>query len=321
MTNKNTSINHDIANPAEMTPAWSDAHCDAAIKEGWDIFDCGDSDGGPWQLQHLDDASAIPGSAQLHSDQQAWLIVARGYAPHHVAARAFLQAHNPKEWQSIREAVAAEEAGSRSVGAPLWSAEHSAAARREGWDLFEATQHSNSPVQIRWVDDSMRSDMSIWRHVLKGTASHHEAARAFLQARDPQGWERINDACARLPQALRSQALALLQQAQELDGLKPFIVTHSHEWGNPSYVTWARGAHLTEADAEAVLESKYEPEKGESLAIEEHVPLSKLVGLAQSKPKEEVHSVCGTCDKATDDLVGCPDGAEVCRECFDAGAH
>lgn len=30
---------------------------------------------------------------------------------------------------------------------------------------------------------------------------------------------------------------------------------------------------------------------------------------------------CDDCDASTDQLVGCPDGAEVCTDCFDMGAH
>ena len=32
-------------------------------------------------------------------------------------------------------------------------------------------------------------------------------------------------------------------------------------------------------------------------------------------------SLCSDCGQAASTLVGCPDGAEVCQSCFDAGAH
>ena len=35
----------------------------------------------------------------------------------------------------------------------------------------------------------------------------------------------------------------------------------------------------------------------------------------------EVTAQCGACGDIVSSLVSCPDGAEVCRECFEQGAH
>lgn len=31
--------------------------------------------------------------------------------------------------------------------------------------------------------------------------------------------------------------------------------------------------------------------------------------------------ICGDCEAGVKELVGCPDGAEICRDCFNAGGH
>ena len=89
--------------PANMNPAWSNEHCEAAQREGWDIFDTRGSYSGPWQIQRFDDASEVPGAPQLQDDEAAWRIVIQGTAAHHGAARQFIQAHNPKEWTALNE--------------------------------------------------------------------------------------------------------------------------------------------------------------------------------------------------------------------------
>jgi hypothetical protein len=32
-------------------------------------------------------------------------------------------------------------------------------------------------------------------------------------------------------------------------------------------------------------------------------------------------ATCDECGCHTDEVIGCPDGAEICRQCFDQGAH
>ena len=31
--------------------------------------------------------------------------------------------------------------------------------------------------------------------------------------------------------------------------------------------------------------------------------------------------ICNDCGKAVTTVIGCPDGAEICQECFDGGKH
>lgn len=93
----------NFTNPANMNPPWSNEHCEAAQREGWDIFDTHGSDCGPWQLQRYDDASEVPGAPQMKDDMTAWRIVIQGTAAHHEAARQFIRTHSPKEWAALNQ--------------------------------------------------------------------------------------------------------------------------------------------------------------------------------------------------------------------------
>jgi hypothetical protein len=95
-----------MTNPHKMTPAWSVEHSNAAIAEGWEIFDCDGSSNGRWQVNCLDspldwaeEGGVVP--PELNGDEAAWKIVANGTQPHHEAARVFLQAHNPQEYALV----------------------------------------------------------------------------------------------------------------------------------------------------------------------------------------------------------------------------
>ena len=77
----------------------------------------------------------------------------------------------------------------------------------------------------------------------------------------------------------RVQALALIEQAQAADGLKPFVVTHMHRFGSSAYLLWAP-EQPTEEQAALVLDSDYEPERQEGLEIEANLSLDELCGVA-----------------------------------------
>ncbi len=82
------------------------------------------------------------------------------------------------------------------------------------------------------------------------------------------------------PLALRQNALDLLKRASEIDGKKPFVVVHSHEYGETTYMHWSKG-QPDEVAAANLLDSKYEPDRGESLLItdEGDISLEALVGV------------------------------------------
>jgi len=81
--------------------------------------------------------------------------------------------------------------------------------------------------------------------------------------------------------SLRGPALALVQQAQQLDGLQPFLIHHSHQFGSTGYLVWG----TTEPDDEVaakMLDSEYEPDKEEGLDIESSVTLEEIAGTSSS---------------------------------------
>jgi hypothetical protein len=87
-------------------PVWEDTHSEAATAEGWDIFDCEGSENGPWQVQKIDDLEGATTASgfvvpDLMQDLVAWRLVVAGKAPHHIAARAFIQHHNRREWLAM----------------------------------------------------------------------------------------------------------------------------------------------------------------------------------------------------------------------------
>lgn len=83
--------------PQTMTPPWTAEHSAAAQAEGWDVFECIGSSHGQWQIQKVD------ADNKLDCDDAAWRIVATRAKPHHVAAVAFIKAHNPQEIHAFRD--------------------------------------------------------------------------------------------------------------------------------------------------------------------------------------------------------------------------
>lgn len=78
---------------------------------------------------------------------------------------------------------------------------------------------------------------------------------------------------------LRTQALALLQEAQAFDGLKPFIVTHTHSFGETTYVLWAAETP-SQIEAETVLDCEFEPDREETLVVEDCFTLEEMAGVS-----------------------------------------
>lgn len=81
--------------------------------------------------------------------------------------------------------------------------------------------------------------------------------------------------------ALRLQAMELLKQARELDGLIPQLVAHDHQYGSTLYL-----GHFHEIPddevASKILEEEFEPHKGESLTVAD-VSLEELTGLDNAR--------------------------------------
>lgn len=80
---------------------------------------------------------------------------------------------------------------------------------------------------------------------------------------------------------LRTQALALLEQAQSLDGLKPFIVMHQHNYGSSGYLCWF-DREPTADEAATCLDAEFEPNRNETLFIEGSITLDELTAVSLS---------------------------------------
>lgn len=76
---------------------------------------------------------------------------------------------------------------------------------------------------------------------------------------------------------LRAKALALLEQAQSIDGLKPMTVTHTFEYGHGTHLLWAKEVPTPRAAAIAI-QADFEPGNGETLVIEHRNTLANFVG-------------------------------------------
>lgn len=81
--------------------------------------------------------------------------------------------------------------------------------------------------------------------------------------------------------ALRMQALALLKQAQAIDGLKPFALAHEHRGGTSVYLCWAN-MQPTEEEACEVLSAfgnEFEPEREEVITVEDELTIEQIAGV------------------------------------------
>jgi hypothetical protein len=95
----------------EWTPeSWTAEDQAAAEREGWDIFECDGSGGGPWQIQSFDDVDdelapvIIANVGRLwEDDDQAWMFVWAVRSELHAKALAFIHAMNPQEWDAVKD--------------------------------------------------------------------------------------------------------------------------------------------------------------------------------------------------------------------------
>lgn len=88
--------------------------------------------------------------------------------------------------------------------------------------------------------------------------------------------------------ALRVQALGLLQEAQALDGLRLFVVTHHHEYGASVYLVWSDDSP-SEEDACLVLDAEFEEDRNESIDIDPSLTLEEMTGVA---PASRMAALC-----------------------------
>lgn len=78
---------------------------------------------------------------------------------------------------------------------------------------------------------------------------------------------------------LRNQALALLQEASNLDGLHPFLIAHTHKTGTTIYTAWSKNGEPCKDACISVLEAHGNSfdEDSETIAIDA-IDLPALTG-------------------------------------------
>lgn len=94
--------------------------------------------------------------------------------------------------------------------------------------------------------------------------------------------ERLREANHTKALHLRAQAQGLLDQAAAIDGLKPYCVVHEHEFGVSTYLIW-HTTQLTQQMAEGLLDSEFEPERGEQLTVHEDFTSAELAGVGSAQ--------------------------------------
>lgn len=123
------------------------------------------------------------------------------------------------------------------------------------------------------------SSKSIYEKVL--SALDHFEIRAFVQELKPEAVVTVPAAESEVTSAsLRQQALALLEQAHALDGRKPFVLVHRHEYGDTTYLTWQTQEPSGET-LQKVLQAPFEPEKDEEVLVAD-VDMAEVVGLPKT---------------------------------------
>lgn len=46
-----------------------------------------------------------------------------------------------------------------------------------------------------------------------------------------------------------------------------------------------------------------------------------IKGIFELDPQTKADCTCDECGAEVESIIGCPDGAEVCQDCFDTGSH
>jgi len=81
---------------------------------------------------------------------------------------------------------------------------------------------------------------------------------------------------------LRAKAAEHLCAAQALDGYLPVIVCHSNGYGISTYVVYAHAGVLSAEDAAKVLDSLFEPGKGQWLQVSDTLSVVEMAGASES---------------------------------------
>ena len=80
--------------------------------------------------------------------------------------------------------------------------------------------------------------------------------------------------------------------------------------------------YTVEADSEDEAREKLENgETEDELELSNSAEVLNRTLYTQPSLTPNQKNVCGECGDEADEIIGCPDGAELCRACFDKGNH
>jgi hypothetical protein len=132
----------------------------------------------------------------------------------------------------------------------------------------------------KWLDHARPSGVAeLWsvydqtgEEIARETTWYRAIEAAFVEVRTPTLQEKTASAEA---MELRRQALALLQQAEKLDSLKPYVIRHEQQWGDEERLVWAAAVPSHEAAKKSV---GFQEWQNERVLVQQCFPLEQLTG-------------------------------------------
>jgi hypothetical protein len=132
----------------------------------------------------------------------------------------------------------------------------------------------------KWLDHARPLDVAeLWsvydqagEEIARETTRYRAIETAFVEVRTPSLQEKAASAEA---MELRRKALALLQQAERLDSLKPYVIRHEQQWGEEKRLVWAAAEPSHEAAKKSVGSEEWQNER---VLVYPCFPLAELTG-------------------------------------------
>ena len=138
----------------------------------------------------------------------------------------------------------------------------------QGWRVEKWLDHARPPgVAELWsVYDQAGEEIA------RETTRYRAIEAAFVEVRTPTQQEKAASVEA---MELRRQALALLQQAEKLDSLKPYVIRHEQQWGEEERLVWAAAEPTHEAAKKSV---GFQELQNERVLVQQCFQLEELTG-------------------------------------------
>jgi hypothetical protein len=165
---------------------------------------------------------------------------------------------------------------------------------RSVWDVIRSGNSASGIERARMLSarladfvQSQNMRGAFGRRIDAGRIHWEEIAEVFPPENDPGPAMPMPETTpSRDPDLLRAKALALLQEAQSIDGLKPFFAIHVHEneYGEIPYVVWAKSNPGD--DVQVMFEADFDPDS-EFISVYEGFDLESMVGVKGRMPEDQ----------------------------------